>query len=187
MIAEEKKREIYEAHKIGLSSRKAAEFAGVDRTTVLNYWRKAGLHPNFAPHASNRLPKETIEKIFEAYNLGMCVNEAAEYANVHPSTIRKYWKQAGLVVEFKKPKTPSLDTLLYKVFQNSEEELTFSELIHRIEEVEKVESIGINKKGLEEKIDFLVKLGFYTKIENAGVIKYKAGMPKAMLSYDDEA
>lgn len=47
---------------------------------------------------SRKVPKEKVDKIFEAHKQGMTLAEAARYAQAAPSTVELYWLRAGLEV-----------------------------------------------------------------------------------------
>ena len=48
-----------------------------------------------------KISQEQIDKIYEAYNAGMMIPEAADYAKVSKSVVCKYWKKKGLETHFK--------------------------------------------------------------------------------------
>jgi len=94
-ISSEKEEKIYKAHKLGMRTLEAAEYAGVSQRTVQNYWNNAGLKPHYNPCSRISLEKE--EKIYEAHELGMSLHQAAKYAGVGDQTVKNYWKKKGLM------------------------------------------------------------------------------------------
>lgn len=47
ILTQEQEDKIYEAHELGMSTNKAAEYAGVSQPTVPRYWNKKGLEAHF--------------------------------------------------------------------------------------------------------------------------------------------
>lgn len=176
-ISKDKIDKIFKAHELKMSTRKAAEYASVYPSTVRRYWKNEGLKPNF--EKASRTTQDKIDKIFEAYKMGLSTTKAAKYAGVSQRTVWEYWKQKGLESHYKSDFIP-ITLLLDGVFdtKNSSDQLLNFEEIKKI--VEDKLRKNISRKPLEERINLLTQLGVYEKIEIDGEIKYKAGMPRAM-------
>lgn len=58
---------------------------------------------------NNKMPKpltqNILDKLYEAHDLKMSVNEAANYTGVSGITIKKYWEKRGLEVYFERDRT----------------------------------------------------------------------------------
>ncbi|MEK6807820.1 MAG: hypothetical protein AABX75_02205 [Nanoarchaeota archaeon] len=94
-ISEETQQRIIETHKLGLSATEAAKRTGVATSSVLRYWKDAGLNPHFR---RGKLPisEETRQKIIEAYRPELSASKIAKRVGANHGTILKYWKAAGL-------------------------------------------------------------------------------------------
>jgi DNA invertase Pin-like site-specific DNA recombinase len=72
----------------------AAKGFGVATSTVIRYWKAAGLRPRGRPPA---LSKGKLERILEAHaRFGGNATLAASALKISASTVRKYWKRNGL-------------------------------------------------------------------------------------------
>lgn len=175
---------ILEAHKLKMSRTEAAEYAGVSVDSVTKYWHGAGLYPP----SKSTLSQKTIDKIYKAHKKKMSQPEAAKYAGVSDSTIKYYWKKAGLKSNFKSSASKvALSVLMDFIFDtknNPNETLTFDEIKARISELRN--NREIDDEDLEKKLKFAVKVGIYDVVEENGIKKYKAGMPRAMDGYISE-
>lgn len=90
---------IYEAHELGVSTRKASKYAGVSYWTVIKYWNKKGLEKHFEV-CGPTIAREKISKIYEAHEEGMSIPKTAKYAGVSESTVWRYWNKKGLEKHF---------------------------------------------------------------------------------------
>jgi DNA-binding CsgD family transcriptional regulator len=94
--------QIYKAHDLGKAACRVAKDLGVSYQTVLSYWKAADLgNPLESGEKTNGywpIDKARQERIFEAYDLGLSANQAAEYVGVSPMTVLKYWRSRGLKV-----------------------------------------------------------------------------------------
>jgi len=186
-ISEEVQRRILEAHKLTLSQSEAAKYAGVNRTTVYNYWKAAGLKPHFEFSGPARLPKETQDLIHTAWILGLSANKAAIYSGTTLRTVLKYWNAAGLKSHYAQwpggrlGLKVSLEILLDGVFdtvKNPNESLELAQIIERLKD--RFDTERINTKYLQKKINQLVGWGYYNAVQKDGKTYYSAGMPAAM-------
>jgi len=98
-LSVEQKKLILEAHKPKCSSYKVADYVGVSRQTVLDYWEKCGLK---IPGKNKKISQEKVEKIFEAHKLVYSTRNSSEYAGVSRQTVLDYWKKKGLKAHGKK-------------------------------------------------------------------------------------
>ncbi|MFC1753970.1 hypothetical protein ACFL96_11370 [Thermoproteota archaeon] len=66
------------------------------QSTIISHWRKEDLE--IRPMVRDSLPQEDIDRIIEAHSLynGNC-HKARDKIKISRPTIRKYWKQAGLI------------------------------------------------------------------------------------------
>lgn len=172
---------ILKAHEKKMSLRDAAKYSGTNQTTVIKYWRKAGLKSHYSS-GNPELPKKTIDKIYEAHKQGMSTYKAANHAGVSRSTIERYWRKVGLKSNSKSSASKvALSVLIDWIFDtknNPDETLTFEEIKARISAQRN--NRNIDDESLEEKLKFVVRVGVYDIVEENGIIKYKAGMPRAM-------
>jgi len=104
-LTEEHKKRISEAHSLKMSVNKAAEYAGVSRSTVYRHWKKQGLEAHNKQGKPN-LTEEQLEKIINAHSLKMRVIDAAEYASVGQATVSCHWKKQGLKPHYKSGSKP---------------------------------------------------------------------------------
>ena len=102
-ISDEQKRKIYEAHKMGIGSYRAAKYTGVSHYTVLKYWHLAELEvrEKFPSHSAqnpgSKLKPEQIAEINAANSIYKGnVSKAAKNLPYSPISIRNYWDEAGL-------------------------------------------------------------------------------------------
>lgn len=173
-LPEEKIWAIIEAYKSCSSTQEAAELVGVYPSTVLKYWKKAGL--KFKDE--KRLSENQKERIYEAHSNGMSIKGAARHADVNVGTVKRYWQRNDLEApKYIPPIKPSISVLIDDVFEKPDESLTLDNIKSRLED--KLHT-PINEIGLFEGIDFLTNIGVYTRKHSKSRILYQPGMPKAM-------
>ena len=130
------------------------------------------------------ITKEQEKKIYKAHDLKMSTRVAAEYARVSSNAVSIYWKKKGLKPHkskyFKRPKDEAgLTILIDNIFDTKnkpDETLSFDDIKEKLNK----SKISFNESKLKLRISYLVKIGFYDRIYEDGVKKYKAGMPAAM-------
>lgn len=88
-----KRDKIFEAHKLGMTIRKAAKYSETCEATVRYWWKKVGLE---SPLARPAYPQDVLDKIYQAHAQGMSLGEAAKYAGTSDGTVKYHWKDAGL-------------------------------------------------------------------------------------------
>ncbi len=89
------RKKIIEAHKLGLSVGKTAEYSDVHRDTVSKYWKAAGLKPHFKG-GRRLISEETQDLICAAWELKRSARKTAKYSGISHSTVLKYWRKLGL-------------------------------------------------------------------------------------------
>ncbi len=100
-IENEEQIKMLEAHKLDMTIRSAAKYAGTTTYTIMKYWNKWELNPN---NTGAKIKEKTLEKILDAHNKDMSIRAAADYSNVDTSTVTKYWKMHNLKPHSKKRK-----------------------------------------------------------------------------------
>ena len=181
-ILEETRQKIIEAHGLNLSMRKAAERADVNRETVSNYWKAAGLEPHFKKYGRS---KQNL--IYAAGQLQISAKETAEFLDVSAVTVYMYWRRLGLALprgyqrglgRFIKAGLTNLLDDVFNTVKNPNEQLELEQIVQRLKK--RLGTERINVKDLQEKIDKLVGWGYYAVAQDGGKTYYKAGMPAAM-------
>jgi transcriptional regulator with GAF, ATPase, and Fis domain len=86
---------ILEAHETwGGNAAQAAQALGVAPSTVVRHWKKAGIEAGGRAPALSKADKRRIERAHRTFAGN--ASRAARSLGVAPSTVRKYWKRAGL-------------------------------------------------------------------------------------------
>ncbi len=101
-VDDEKRRKIFEAHRLGLSYHKAGEYAGVSHMAVRDYWHKAGLKAHGAREDGGRgrrpIDQEKVDLIVRCHAEGKGSYETARLAGVTPQTVIRYWYKADIKI-----------------------------------------------------------------------------------------
>jgi len=162
-----------------MTTRGAANYARVDPRTTRFYWEKAGLKPKHV-HGGQKISEETESLIYTAWEMGLSGKKASEYLGVNSETVLKYWREAGLDTKrhIGKMRVVKLHDLLDGVFDTVN---NLKEVLTRKQILERLGYKRVDEERFQEKLDEVVRLGFYEKFAGEdGIEKYRAGMPKAM-------
>lgn len=90
---------ILEAHKLKLSTRRAAKYVGnVSHSYITKVWEENGLKPIYNPIQELTLEQRT--KIKEANDMGMSIPQAAKYAKCSKTSVHRVWKEENLETNF---------------------------------------------------------------------------------------
>lgn len=92
-ISSEAIEKILEAHKLGMSTRKAAEYAKVPKATVQRHWQKRGLKPHYKP-GSKKVSDQELKKTYWAHEDNAA--EASKALALACSTVYYHWNRMGL-------------------------------------------------------------------------------------------
>ena len=107
-LSDEEAKEVVAAHKTYKANAKAAtRHLPYSSSTILRYWREAGLR--ISPRGEkNALPQNKIKKILSAYSLyGGNSLEASRQIGHSDITVRKYWRQVGLMPPVSRQSKPN--------------------------------------------------------------------------------